>query len=76
MKVRATAETRADIVNIVNTFRAKIVDISRSNVIIKLTGGEKKINAMIEVLSDYEILEIARTGTIALSRGPIPAKHM
>lgn len=76
VKVRATAETRADIVNIVNTFRAKIVDISRSNVIIKLTGGEKKINAMIEVLSDYEILEIARTGTIALSRGPIPAKHM
>ncbi|WP_462332563.1 acetolactate synthase small subunit, partial [Schwartzia sp. (in: firmicutes)] len=39
IKVRATADTRADIVNIVNTFRAKIVDISRSNVVIQLTGN-------------------------------------
>ena len=76
IKVRATADTRADIVNIVNTFRAKIVDISRSNVVIQLTGNAKKIDAICEVLSDYEIIEIARTGTIALSRGPIPAKHM
>ena len=76
IKVRATADTRADIVNIVNTFRAKIVDISRSNVVIQLTGNSKKIDAICEVLSDYEIIEIARTGTIALSRGPIPAKHM
>lgn len=76
IKVRATADTRADIVNIVNTFRAKIVDISRSNVVIQLTGNSKKIDAICEVLSDYEIIEIARTGTIALSRGPISAKHM
>ncbi|MBQ5414070.1 MAG: acetolactate synthase small subunit [Schwartzia sp.] len=76
IKVRATADTRADIVNIVNTFRAKIVDISRSNVVIQLTGNSKKIDAICEVLSDYEIIEIARTGTIALSRGPIPAKHI
>ena len=60
IKVRATAETRADIINVV----------------IELTGGAKKIDAICEVLSDYEILEIARTGAIALSRGPIPAKRM
>ena len=76
IKVRATAETRADIINIVNIFRAKIVDVSKSNVVIELTGGAKKIDAICEVLSDYEILEIARTGAIALSRGPIPAKRM
>ena len=76
IKVRATAETRADIINVVNIFRAKIVDVSKSNVVIELTGEAKKIDAICEVLSDYEILEIARTGAIALSRGPIPAKRM
>lgn len=76
IKVHATAETRADIINIVNIFRAKIVDVSPSNVVIELTGGEKKIDAIIEAISDYEIIEIARTGAIALSRGPVPAKSM
>lgn len=76
IKVHATSETRADIINIVNIFRAKIVDVSPSNVVIELTGGEKKIDAIIEAISDYEIIEIARTGAIALSRGPVPAKSM
>jgi acetolactate synthase-1/3 small subunit len=76
IKVRATPKTRADIINVVNIFRAKIVDVSRENVVIELTGEQSKIDAICEVLSDYEILEIARTGAIALSRGPIPAKEM
>ena len=76
IKVRATTETRADIINIVNIFRAKIVDVSPSNVVIELTGEEKKIDAICDVLSDYEIIEIARTGAIALSRGPLAAKKM
>lgn len=76
IKVRATTDTRADIINIVNTFRAKIVDISKSNVIIELTGDGEKIDAICDVLSDYEIIELVRTGTIALSRGPVPAKRM
>ena len=76
IKVRATAEARADLINIVNIFRAKIVDVSKENVVIELTGEESKINAICEVLSDYEILEVARTGAIALSRGPVPVKQM
>lgn len=76
IKVRATPQTRADIINVVNIFRAKIVDVSRENVVIELTGEQSKIDAICEVLADYEILEIARTGAIALSRGPIPAKEM
>ena len=76
IKVRATAEARADLINIVNIFRAKIVDVSKENVVIELTGEESKINAICEVLSVYEIVEIARTGAIALSRGPIPVKQM
>lgn len=76
IKVRATAETRADIINIVNIFRAKIVDLSKSNVIIELTGESSKIDAICEVLSDYEIIEIARTGVTGLSRGPVGVKQM
>ena len=76
IKVRATAEARSDLINIVNIFRAKIVDVSKENVVIELTGEESKINAICEVLSEYEIVEIARTGAIALSRGPVPVKQM
>ena len=76
IKVRATAEARADLINIVNIFRAKIVDVSKENVVIELTGEESKINAICEVLSEYEIVELARTGAIALSRGPVPVKQM
>ena len=76
IKVKATAEARADLINIVNIFRAKIVDVSKENVVIELTGEESKINAICEVLSEYEIVEIARTGAIALSRGPVPVKLM
>ena len=76
IKVRATAEARADLINVVNIFRAKIVDVSKENVVIELTGTEPKINAICEVLSEYDVVEIARTGAIALSRGPIPVKQM
>ncbi len=76
LKVRATPKTRADIINVVNIFRAKIVDVGRENVVIELTGEQSKIDALCEVLAYYEIIEIARTGAIALSRGPLPAREM
>ena len=76
IKVRATKETRADIINVVNIFRARIVDVSKENVVIELTGEGDKIDALSEVLSEYGIIEIARTGAIALSRGPVPVKEM
>lgn len=76
IKVKATKETRADIVNVVDIFRANIVDITPENVVIELTGQQNKIDAICEVLSEYEIVEIARTGAIGLSRGPVPVKYM
>ncbi|MBR2214893.1 MAG: acetolactate synthase small subunit [Selenomonadaceae bacterium] len=76
IKVRATRETRAEIIDVVNVFRANIVDVTPENVVIELTGQQSKIDAVIEVLSEYEIIEIARTGAIALSRGPVPVKKM
>lgn len=76
IKVKASAETRSDIVDIVDIFRARIVDVNRETMVIELTGEETKIDALCEVLKDYGIIEIVRTGKIALSRGPIPAKEL
>lgn len=76
IKVRANPVTRSDIVNIVAIFRAKIVDVNRETMVIELTGEQQKIDALCDVLQDYEIIEIVRTGRIALSRGPVPAKDL
>ncbi|HZW83774.1 MAG TPA: acetolactate synthase small subunit [Candidatus Deferrimicrobium sp.] len=76
IKVKAKAETRSNIVDIVDIFRAKIVDVNRETMVIELTGEQMKIDALCEVLKDYGIIEIVRTGKIALSRGPIPAKDL
>lgn len=76
IKVKANPKTRSDIINVVEIFRAKIVDVNRETMVIELTGEQSKIDALCEVLADYEIIEIARTGAIALSRGPIPAKDI
>lgn len=76
IKVAATRETRSDIINVVNIFRANIVDVTPEDIVIELTGAQSKIDALCEVLQEYGIIEIARTGAIALSRGPIPVKKM
>ena len=69
IKARVKPETRAEILNIVDIFRGKIVDVSAKSYLIELTGGEDKIQAMIELLKSFGIEEIARTGAVALQRG-------
>ncbi|HWR45722.1 acetolactate synthase small subunit [Sporomusa sp.] len=76
IKVKASKINRSDLVNVVEIFRAKIIDVNRETVAIELTGEESKIDAFCEVLLDFGIIEIVRTGKIALSRGPVPAKEM
>lgn len=62
-------DTRDEIISIVNVFRASIVDIGKKSLMIAVTGDEEKNNAMVELLRDFGILELARTGMIALERG-------
>lgn len=76
IKVKASPETRSDIVDIVDIFRAKIVDVNRETMVIELTGEEDKIDALCQVLEDYGIIEIVRTGKVALARGPLAARHV
>jgi len=76
IKVKASKTNRSDLVDIVEIFRAKIVDVNRETMVIELTGEESKIDALCEVLIDFGIIEIVRTGNIALSRGPLAAREM
>ncbi|MBP2651172.1 MAG: ilvH 1 [Firmicutes bacterium] len=76
IKVKASKVNRSELVDVVEIFRAKIVDVNRETMVIELTGEESKIDALCEVLIDFGIIEIVRTGKIALSRGPLAAKEM
>jgi acetolactate synthase-1/3 small subunit len=69
IKVAAPPEKRYQILQIVEMFRARVVDISSSNLMIEISGREGKIEAFIELMRPYGILELARTGRIALVRG-------
>jgi acetolactate synthase-1/3 small subunit len=69
IKIKTTPKTRGEIIEITNVFRANIVDISPNTVTAELTGGENKINAFIDMVEQYGIEEIARTGMTALERG-------
>ncbi|MBI4115549.1 MAG: acetolactate synthase small subunit [Candidatus Omnitrophica bacterium] len=68
VKVHASATNRSDILQIVNTFRAKVVDVSPHSLTVEVTGSEEKIDAMLELFRPFGIKEVVRTGTIALSR--------
>jgi len=71
IKVKATASTRSEIIQIVDIFRANIVDVSSDSVMVEVTGDEDKIKSLLELLRGFGIREIARTGRIALTRGGI-----
>ena len=69
IKVAADATTRGELANIVDIFRAKIIDVSRESYVVEITGAEDKVNALIELLKPLGILEIVRTGKVAMYRG-------
>lgn len=68
VKVKADAKNRNEIIQIVNTFRAKIADVNPESLAIEVTGGESKIDAMLELLAPFHIMETVRTGLVALAR--------
>ncbi|HVN86365.1 MAG TPA: acetolactate synthase small subunit [Candidatus Binatia bacterium] len=69
IKVAANERTRAEVMNIVDIFRAKVIDVGAESYIVELTGDEEKINAIIDLLRPIGIKEIARTGKVAMHRG-------
>ncbi len=69
IKMDASHEQRAEIIQIVNLFRAKIVDVQINNLTIEAVGDNGKLQALITMLSQYKISDIVRTGRIGLLRG-------
>lgn len=68
VKVSVNQETRAEIMQIVDIFRARIVNVHRSHLTVEITGSENKINAFIDLLRAFGIKEIVRTGKVAIAR--------
>ena len=69
VKVNANSNTRSEIIQIVDIFRAKIVDVSKNTLTIEMTGPGSKIAAFEDMLKQFGIKEMVRTGTIAIERG-------
>ena len=69
IKVKATASTRSEIMQIVDIFRANIVDVAPGSLTVEVTGDENKLNSLLGLLRDFGIKELSRTGRIALTRG-------
>ena len=69
VKIRANAAQRAEIISVADIFRAKIVDVEKDCLMVELTGNQSKLDGFLNLLDGFEILELARTGIIGLSRG-------
>jgi acetolactate synthase I/III small subunit len=75
IKVNATPETRTHIMQTVDVFRARIVDVTNNSFIIEVTGDEAKIEGLVEVLRPLGIIEMVRTGVVAMARGSSPVSY-
>lgn len=69
LKVNTTTATRSEIIQIVDIFRAKIIDVASNTVTIEATGDEEKIDSLYNLLRVFGVKELTRTGRIAMTRG-------
>ena len=69
VKIKSDAENRSQIVQIADIYRSKILDVSPTSITIELTGDVKKLRGFLEIMKPYGILEVAKTGVLAMSRG-------
>ncbi len=75
VRVSAPPEKRAEVVELVNLFRGRIVDVARQSLTVELSGPEAKLEAFVDMVKPYGIRELARTGIIAVQRGEQRAKE-
>jgi acetolactate synthase-1/3 small subunit len=69
IKVAAASESRGEVMQLVNVFRARVVDVAPDSLIVEITGTEDKIDGLLDVLRPYGVIEMVRTGRVAMSRG-------
>ena len=76
VKVAARPEQREGIISIANIFRANVIDVGKTSLVIEMTGSKSKLGAFIDLLGGCRILELARTGITGLSRGASDVKFL
>lgn len=76
VKIRAKDTDRQAILNVTEIFHGKVVDVTHDSMVIELTGQQEKLEAFMDLLSGYEILELARTGLTGLTRGSADVKYL
>ena len=69
IKVTTTSQNRAEVIQMADVFRARVIDVTVNSVIIEVTGDEEKINGLVEILKPMGIIEMVRTGSVAMARG-------
>ena len=70
VKVKCTSQTRSELMNLVNVFRASVIDFTRDSMIIEASGDSDKLDSLVELLGEFGVIETCRTGQIAMLRGP------
>jgi acetolactate synthase-1/3 small subunit len=69
LKVNTTPSTRSEIMQIVDIYRAKIVDVAQDSIVVEVTGEEEKIDSLYELVKRFGVREMARTGRVVMTRG-------
>ena len=69
MRVQTTSQTRSDVMQIVDLFRAHVIDVSNDSLIVEVVGDEEKVDALQNLLDPYGVMEVMRTGIVAMTRG-------
>jgi acetolactate synthase-1/3 small subunit len=75
IKVGASGDARTQVMQIVDVYRARIIDVSPESLVIETTGTEDKIDSLLEVLRPYGVVEMVRTGRVAMARGTVPSRR-
>jgi len=75
IKVGATGDARTQVMQLVDVYRARIIDVSPESLVIETTGTEDKIDSLLEVLRPYGVIEMVRTGRVAMARGTLPGRR-
>ena len=69
IRVRTNSETRAEIIQLANIYRAEIVDVAMDSMVVQIVGSEERVDALLDLLDNFGIMEMVRTGRVALTRG-------
>src|ERR687884_1829386 len=75
IKVSATGDARTQVMQLVDVYRARIVDVSPETLVIETTGTEDKIDSLVEVLRPYGVIELVRTGRVSMARGIVKSRQ-